>query len=55
MTGKTMLHPGDPCAALAPAAGLVGAARVHRTSTMVRITAKPQLSRQGVPYGTATA
>ena len=39
----------------APAADLVWPARGHRTSTTVRATAKTQLSRQGVPHGTATA
>ena len=39
----------------APAAGLVWPSGGHRTSTTVRATAKTQLSRQGVPHGTATA
>ena len=42
-----------PCRA--PAAGPAWPVQGHRTSTTVRATAKTQLSRQGVPHGTATA
>jgi hypothetical protein len=38
-----------------PAAGLVWPSGGHRTSTTVRATARTQLSRKGVPHGTATA
>jgi hypothetical protein len=38
-----------------PAVGLVWPVRGHRTSTTMRVTAATQLSRQGVPHGTATA
>lgn len=42
-----------PCRA--PAAGPAWPVQGHCTSTTVRATAKTQLSRQGVPHGTATA
>ncbi len=42
-----------PCRA--PATGLVWPVRGHNTSPTMRATAKTQLSRQGVPHGTATA
>ena len=39
----------------APAAGLAWPVRGHCTTTTMRATATTQLSRQGVPHGTATA